>query len=364
MTKDRPEHKFRRKHKHRRGPRGAVPGTLIVDPEAPRPIIRVMAYGPEELREEQITDIRSLEALLHKWPVLWVNVDGLGDTNVISQLGEIFGLHRLALEDVINVHQRPKVEQYDECLFLVARMLFLSENLETEQVSMFVGKGFVLTFQEQVRDCFDPVRDRIRKSLGRIRRAPVDYLGYALLDAIVDSYFPILEHYGERLEALEEEIITSPAEKTISRIHQNKRDLLTLRRTLWPLRDAINSLLRDETTFFTNETRIYLRDCYDHTIQIIDMLESYRETASGLLDVHLSSLSNRMNDVMRVLTVIATIFMPLSFLAGIYGMNFNSEISPWNMPELNWRWGYPFALGLMLAVFTGLIFYFREKRWL
>ncbi len=364
MRKDRPEHKPHRKRRHRRGPLGAVPGTLLVDPEAPRPIIRTLAYDPTELREKEITDIRSLGDFLHKWPVLWVNVDGLGDANIISQLGEIFGLHRLALEDVINVHQRPKVEQYDRYLFLVAHMLFLSESLETEQVSFFVGKGFVLTFQEQVRDCFDPVRDRIRKGLERIRGAPADYLVYALLDAILDSYFPILERYGERLEALEEEIITNPDEKTISRIHQNKRDLLALRRALWPLRDAINSLLRDATAFFAAETRIYLRDCYDHTIQIIDMLESYRETASSLLDIHLSSISNRMNEVMKVLTIIATIFMPLTFLAGIYGMNFNPEKSPWNMPELNWRWGYPFALGLMFAIFAGLAAYFRRKRWL
>jgi magnesium transporter len=363
MRTDTPQTKTRKPRKHR-APRGVAPGTLAVDPEAPQPVIRVMGYGPEELHEEEIRDVGALKGLRGKWPVLWVNVDGLGDAETIARLGEFFGLHRLALEDVVSVHQRPKVESYGEYVFVVLRTLFGNEKLHSEQLSLFLGKDFVLTFQERPGDCFDPVRDRIRKGQGRIREAKQDYLAYSLFDAIVDSYFPVLEGYGERLEELEKEVIVQADETTISRILGIKRDLLTLRRALWPMRDIFNSLLRDTTAHFTEETRIYLRDCYDHTFQVIDMLENYRESALGLLDVYLSSVSNRMNSVMKVLTIIATIFMPLSFIAGVYGMNFNAQRSPWNMPELNWYWGYPFALAVMVAVVGGMLLFFRRRGWL
>lgn len=222
--------------------RGQPPGTLAVDPNAPRPVVRVLAYGPDDCTEQKIDDLEDLHAFLAKWPVTWVNVDGLGDAETILKLGEIFHLHRLALEDVVGVHQRSKVEQYDRFHFVVVRMPVLAERAETEQVSLFLGEGFVLTFQERVGDCLDPVRDRIRKGGGRIRQAGADYLAYSLIDAIVDGYFPVLEQYGEQLEAVEEEILDRPSNQSAIRVHEIKRDLLTLRRAVWPMREAVNAL--------------------------------------------------------------------------------------------------------------------------
>lgn len=348
----------------RRTPPGAVPGTITVDPEAPKPVIAIMAYGPDGLVEQHIESPHEIAAYLQEWPVVWINVDGLGDKEVIQQLGTLFELHRLALEDVVNVHQRPKIEEYDDQLFFVARMVYQNEGIETEQLSMFLGAGFVLTFQERAGgDCFTPVRDRLRKGAGRIRAGSADFLAYCLIDALVDAYFPIIEIYGDYLENLEDEVLESPTRKTVNDIHRARRDLLLLRRAIWPLREAINAILRDRCAIFSPETRIYLRDCYDHTIQILDLVEAYRELVSDLMDVYLSSLSARMNEVMKVLTVIATIFIPMTFIASIYGMNFDPEISPWNMPELEWYFGYPFAMGLMLAAFVIQIYYFWRKGW-
>jgi magnesium transporter len=344
-------------------PPGASPGTISVDPEAPRPVIHVTAYGPDKLEERDIEGPSAIRGLLGSFPVVWVNVDGLGDAGVLTALGEIFGIHPLALEDVVNVHQRAKVEQYGETLFIVARMASLTEALETEQISMFLGKGFVLTFQERQGDCLDPVRERIRKSKGRIRQAGADYLTYALLDAVVDNYFPILEGYGERMEDLEREA-AEPSGETAARIHDVKRDLRNLRRAIWPHRESVGSLLRDGFEIVSDETRVYLRDCYDHTIQILDLVEGYREQGSDLMNMYMSGISNRMNEIMKVLTIIATIFIPLTFIAGIYGMNFNPEKSPLNMPELNWYWGYPFAICLMAASAIGLLLFFRRRKWL
>lgn len=349
----------------RHPPPGTPPGTLIVDPESPHPVIRVLAYGLDEVVEQEISEPRRVGDFLDKWPVLWVDVEGLGDVETIRTLGELFGLHRLALEDVLNVHQRPKIEQYGNYCFIVTRMVSLGEHLETEQLNLFLGRNFVLTLQEgRPGDCLDIIRERIRQKRGRIREAGLDYLAYALLDTIVDCYFPILEEYGERLEACEDAILARPDGETVARIHEIKRNLLTLRRAVWPQREIFNSLLHEETPFVMHETRFYLRDCYDHVSQLIDLIETYRELGSDLTDVYLSSVSNRTNEIMRVLTVIATIFIPLTFIAGVYGMNFNPNASPWNMPELNWFWGYPFALLLMLIVAAGQLLFFRRKGWL
>lgn len=361
-------HKHRRRKSrtyYRRTPPGTPPGTLVADPEAPHPVIRILAYGPEEVVEHEITEPGRVRDFLNKWPVLWVDVEGLGDVETIRTLGEVFGLHRLALEDVLSVHQRPKIEQYGEYYFIVTRMVRLGEHLETEQLSLFLGKNFILTFQEGwPGDCLDLIRERIRQKGGRIREVGLDYLAYALLDAIVDCYFPILEEYGERLEAFEDEILTRPYGDTVARIHEIKRNLLTLRRAIWPQRETFNTLLRDELPLVTNETRLYLRDCYDHVTQLIDLIETHRELGADLIDVYLSSISNRTNEIMRVLTVISTIFIPLTFIAGVYGMNFNSSASPWNMPELNWFWGYPLSLALMAAVALGQLIFFRRRGWL
>ncbi len=343
---------------------GAPPGSVVIDPQAPHPIIHLIAFGPQDVREQEVKDPGQISGFLEKWPVVWVNVDGLGDASVIGGLGEIFGIHRLALEDVVNAHQRAKVEQYEKHLFVVGRMVGMTDRIETEQVSLFLGKGYVLTFQARAGDCFDPVRNRIRKSGSRLRGSGPDYLAYALMDAVIDYYFPVLEKYGERLESMEEEVVTNPQSQLVSQIHDIKRDLLTLRRAIWPLREAISSLVREPVPFVSDETRIYLRDCYDHTVQIIDLLENYREVASSLMEVYLSSTSNRLNEVMKILTMFMAVFIPLSLITGIYGMNFHSDKSPWNMPELEWYWGYPFALGLMALLAIGMFVYFRRKGWL
>ncbi len=349
----------------RRTAPGESPGTIVVDPDAPAPAITVLSYGPKGFVEEQVEGPYCIPEFLQKWPITWINVDGLGDKVVLQQLGTMFELHRLALEDVVNVHQRPKVEQYDEQLFFVARMVYQSEGIETEQLSMFMGENYILTFQERPGgDCFRPVRERIRKGLGRIRCEGADFLAYCLIDALVDAYFPIIELYGDQLEDLEDEVLESPARGLVNDIHRVRRDLLMLRRAIWPLREAINAILRDRSGSFTNETRVYLRDCYDHTIQILDLVEAYREIVSDLMDVYLSSLSAKLNEVMRVLTVISTIFIPMTFIASIYGMNFHTEKSPWNMPELEWAFGYPFVIGLMAAIAGVQLWFFWRKGWL
>ena len=341
---------------------GMSPGTLVSHPDAPHPVIRVMAYGPGPLVEEEVQDLGRIRDLVGVHAVTWVNVDGVGHAPTIEALGGIFQLHPLALEDVVNVTQRPKVEDYDEHLFIVARMA-VTLGAATEQLSLFLGRNFVLTFQEErPGDCLEPVRVRLRKG-GRICHAGPDYLAYALLDAIVDSYFPVLEGYGDELEQLESIILARPDESVPQRLHALKRDLEPLRRILWSFRDAFTALGRDEGPLISDSTRIFLRDCYDHTLRLIDLLENLRETGSGLMDLYLSTLSHKLNEIMKVLTIMATVFMPLSFIAGIYGMNFDRTRSPWNMPELGWPWGYPLALGLMFAVGGGMLLYFRRRGW-
>jgi len=352
---------------NRRTPPGAAPGTLVADPAAPKPIVRLLAYGPAGCVERElrtIAEVNQIPQFVEQYPVTWINVEGLGDADVVSRIGKIFELHPLALEDVLNTHQRSKVEQYGDTLFIVARVIEGGVRLESDQLGMFLGKRFVVTFQHLIGDCLDPVRDRIRQGRGIIRTSGADYLAYSLLDSVVDSYFPILEAFGEEIESLEEAIISEKDDGIISAIHDVKGKLLLIRRSVWPLREALHVLARDPIPVIQSETRIYLRDCMDHTYQMIDLLETYRELASDLLDLYHSSLSNRMNEVMQVLTVIATIFIPLTFIVGVYGMNFDTHVSPWNMPELEWYWGYPAIWAVMLAVAGGLLVFFRRKGWL
>jgi magnesium transporter len=342
----------------------APPGTLRSSPNAAKPVLRVIAYGPDDFVEEKVTSIDDVAAYLAKWPVVWLNVDGLGDVTLLERLGGMFRLHPLALEDVTTLNQRAKLEEYSDHLFFVARMAEFTERIQTEQVSLFMGPHFVVTLQEKPGDCLDPVRERIRNGRGRVRSAGPDYLSYAILDAIVDGYFPILEAYSERLEEMEEEVILRPTDDALLEIRRVKRDLLRLRRAVWPLREALSSAMREGSTYFTEDTGVYLRDCYDHVIQAIDMVETYRELGSGLMDAHMSSVSNRMNEVMKVLTIFASIFIPLTFIAGIYGMNFNPEASRWNMPELNQPYGYIGAWAVMVLVAVIMMLYFRAKGWL
>ena len=361
-------HKNRKQRMHgsafsRRSLPGSAPGTLIVDPNAPKSSIHVVAYDPQRVVEKDIEDVQMVRSFLGQWPVTWINVSGLGDLSVITKLGEIFNIHRLALEDVINVHQRPKVEQYKDYCYIVVRAVLEKEGYASEQVSIFLGKNFVLSFQEQARSYFDPIIVRIREGKGRTRTAGPDHLTYALIDAIIDGYFPVLERFGELVESLEDSIIAQPGAQFIEQIHDMRHGLLTLRRAAWPLREAMATLYRDPIPLIDDEERVYLRDCYDHMVQIIDLLENYRDVTSGLMEVYLSSISNRTNEIMKVLTSITVVLLPLTLIAGIYGMNFDTGASPWNMPELTWRAGYPFALGLMALVALILILYFRIKGW-
>ncbi|MBC7833843.1 MAG: magnesium/cobalt transporter CorA [Phycisphaerales bacterium] len=353
---------------HRRTPPGSTPGTLVPDPAAAAPVIHIIAYGPEGLHEETVPNLGALEAIRSKWPVVWVNVDGLGDARVLEECGRQFGLHRLALEDVINTYQRPKVEAYPGCLFIVTRMAREQPDpavpLDTEQLSIFLGAGFVLTFQDKPGDSLEPVRQRIRQDSGRIRRVRADYLAYALVDASIDGYFPLLEHVGERLEELEDAVMVTSDAACVQRLHQLKRDLIGVRRAMWPLRDAMNILIREPSPLIEDDTKIFLRDCYDHTIQIIDLVEMYRELAADLMQMYLSQVNNRMNEVMKFLALISTIFIPLNFIASIYGMNFDPDTSPYNMPELRWRFGYVGALIVMSVVGALLFLYFARKGWL
>lgn len=341
-------------------------GTLCVDPNAPKPEVDVMAYGPDELFEAKLDDLRWVEDHKDKYPVLWINVDGLGDSFVVGELGRIFNLHKLALEDVVHGNQRPKVDIYEGHLFISLRMLYRNEGrVETEQLSIFLGKGFIISFQEGIPgDCFNPVRERLRKEGTRLRAAHPDFLAYSLLDSVIDAYFPYLEDLGEQLEHLEDKVMTEPSREVIQEIHMVKRDLLVVRRAVWPLREAINPLLREDTPLVAHETRVFLRDAYDHCIQVVDLIETYRDLGSSLMDIYLSSISNKMNEVMKVLTIITTIFVPLTFVAGVYGMNFNTEKSPLNMPELNSYYGYPMCWAVMLAIAGVEIYYFWRKGWI
>ena len=279
----------------------------------------------------------------------------------MEKLGKEFGLHPLVLEDVLNTGQRPKFEDFEKHFFVVLKMLSYNEELqavENEQVSLIVGENFVISFQERVGDVFEQIRERIRNAKGRIRKAGADYLAYALIDAIVDSYFAILERISEKIESMEEALVGDPSEKTLHQIHSMKREMISLRKSIWPLREVVSGLQRSESSIIQETTGIYLRDVYDHTIQIIDTIESLRDMVSGMLDIYLSSISNKMNAVMKVLTIIATVFIPLTFVAGIYGMNFEL------MPELKWKYGYAAVWCVMLIMAAIMFGYFRRKRWL
>ncbi|OUL36652.1 magnesium and cobalt transport protein CorA [Nostoc sp. T09] len=347
---------------------GTIPGTLFIDENAEYPEIILIDYNQNDYIRKQIETPEECISYLDKTSVTWVDVQGLGNQDILQRLGKVFELHPLVLEDIVNVPERPKTEDYEDQLLIIARMVVPKEiafGFYSEQVSFILGKTYLLTVQEEPEhDCFEAVRSRIEKSKGIIRKSGADYLTYALLDAIIDGFFPVLERYGELIEDLEEEVIVKPTQKTLQKIYQIRRELLQIRRAIWPQRDVISSLMRDSGELISDEVRMYLRDCYDHAIQVIDMVETYRELTSGLMDVYLSAVSNKMNEIMKLLTVVSSIFIPLTFVAGIYGMNFNTEKSPYNMPELNWYWGYPMCLAIMAAIGGGLLFFFWRRGWL
>ena len=349
--------------KHRSQKAGAVPGTLIHVGERKIESVRitVIDYSEESFQEKQVPTIEECFEFKGTPTVTWINIDGIHQIDVIEKIGRQFDLHPLILEDILNTEQRPKFEDFGSYIYVVLKMLSYSEQqqkVRAEQVSIVLGSNFVISFQESVGDVFDSVRERIRSAKGRVRKMGSDYLAYSLIDAIVDNYFIILEKLGEKVEAMEERLLKFPTEQTLRQIHGLKREMIFLRKSVWPLRELIGGLQRSESELVDKTTALYLRDVYDHTIQIIDTIESLRETVTGMLEIYLSSISNRMNAVMKVLTMIATIFIPLTFIAGIYGMNFKY------MPELGWRFGYALVWLVIIVIVIGMIIYFRRKRWL
>jgi magnesium transporter len=343
---------------------GLSPGTLvhIGNKKIEKVRIGLIDYDETQLQEKEPKTIEECFPFKDLPTVTWVNIDGLHDIQIMEKVGKHFNLHPLVLEDILNTEQRPKIEDFDDYIFIVLKMLYCDENddeIRAEQVSVILGSNFVLSFQEREGDIFNPLRERIRSGKGRVRKMGPDYLAYSLLDAIVDNYFVVLEKLGEQIEGMEEELVTNPTPETLQKIHNLKREMIFLRKSVWPLREVVSRLERGESSLIKEATAIYLRDIYDHTIQVIDTIETYRDMLSGMLDIYLSSISNRMNQVMKVLTIIATIFIPLTFVAGIYGMNFQY------MPELKWHWVYPWAFWLvMLGVAGVMLLYFRKRKWL
>lgn len=341
---------------------GSEPGTLNIEPDANPSRIVLIDYDSE--RAIRKTDVlpQALQPYLGTNTVSWMDVQGLGSEVVLKDMGDIFKLHPLLLEDIVNVPQRPKVEDYNKQLMVITHMVRpnrTGDGFDSEQVSFVLGKRYLLTFQEEeLEDCFDLVRDRIRGNQGRVRKEGADYLFYLLLDVLIDGYFPVLESYGERIELLEDEILRHPTYEMMEEMYDVRRELLALRRLIWPMRNMMNILIRGTNDLISHDVQIYLRDCYDHVIQLLDIIETYRELAASLMDVYLSSMSNKMNEVVKFLTVISTIFIPLTFIVGLYGMNFKY------MPELNWHWGYFASLLLMAAIAGSLLYFFWRWGWL
>jgi magnesium transporter len=343
---------------------GLPPGALVHvgQKKIEKAKITIIDYDEVIFREKEAKKIEESFPFKDEPTVTWINIDGLHEVEIIEKIGRHFDVHPLLLEDILNTEQRPKMQDFEDYIFVVLKMLYYNntENgiLSTEQMSLILGKNFVISFQEREGDAFHAIRDRIRNAKGRIRKMGPDYLAYSLMDAIVDGYFAILEKLGEKIEDIEEELVTNPTPETLKTIHGLKRDMIYLRKSVWPLREVVSNLERGESKLIKETTIIYLRDIYDHTIQVIDTIETFRDVLSGMLDIYLSSISNRMNEVMKVLTIIATIFIPLTFIAGVYGMNFKY------MPELEEPWGYPAVWSVMIIIGISMLFYFRRKKWI
>ncbi len=341
---------------------GAAPGTMvhIGQHKLEATSAQLFDYSADDLLEQPLSDLAGYRRAAVSDRVSWVNLDSVNQADAVESLGNTFDLHPLVMEDILNTDQRPKIEDYDGYLYIVLRMLRFDKEqrqIHSEQVSLILGSDFVLSFQELPGDVFDGVRQRLRAGR-RIRFMRADYLAYALLDAVVDHYFEMLEHIGDQVEELEDQLIDKPGTDSLTRIHHYKREMLLLRKSIWPLREVLSRLARDDSPLISQETRLYLRDVYDHAIHVIDNIDTIRELLMGMLDLYVSSVSKRMNEIMKVLTIFASLFMPLTFIVGIYGMNFDV------MPELHWRWGYPVVMLGMLVIVLGLLVVFRRKRWL
>ena len=341
---------------------GLPPGTLMApqEPDVKKPVITLFQFDKDTITEKSITS-EELKELQDTSSVIWINIDGLDDVDIFHTIGELFSIHDLSLEDILNIDQRPKLEEHEGYILAIVKMIYLdsaSNQIEVEQVSMILHDNIVFTFQEKPGDVFTPIRERLRNNKGRIRSRGADYLLYALLDAIVDNYYGIFELLGEQITDCENDVINSPSLSTSTKIHSIRNKLILLRRSIWPLRDVVTELRRNESDMFRKDTEPFLRDLYDHTVHNIEAMETYRDMLSGLLDGYNNAVSNRMNEIMKILTIISTLFIPLSFMAGLYGMNFKY------MPELEWQWGYPVLLLVMAGVIAGLLLYFRRKKWI
>jgi magnesium transporter len=352
--------KFTRKRAEKTG---LPPGTpvFIGDKKIEKTRVTVLDYDETQFQEKEVSKIEECFPFKETSTITWINVDGVHDVELVQKLGNNFLLHPLIIEDIVNTQQRPKMEESEDYIYIVLKMLYIdpeSNITQGEQVSLVFGNNYVVSFQEREGDIFEIIRERIRKGKGRIRNRGADYLAYAIIDAVVDHYFILLEKQGEKIEELEEEVVSDPKSETLHEIHRLRREMIFLRRSVWPLRELVNSLERGESSLIDKSTRIYLRDVYDHTIQVIDTLETYRDMLTGMHDTYLSSLSNRMNEVMKVLTIIATIFIPLTFIAGIYGMNFEF------IPELKWRWAYFGVWGVIIIIAVSMLLFFKRRKWL
>ncbi len=349
-------------------PPGTSPGTLVASEGAgvEKVTIQLMDYTDTDFTENKLATPDECQPYLDNDSVTWIHLQGQIQAATIKDIGHIFELHPLALEDVLNKGQRPKMEAYDDMLFVIMSMpTVLNGAIIIEQVSIFLGENYIISFHAGSFDPFEPLRNRLRKKSGRIRNQKADYLVYCILDLVIDQGYPVLERFGEDVEMIEETLLSSaPKKSALAEIHRIRRELLLLRRNLWPQREVLNILLRGEHAQFEQSTQIYLRDCYDHTIQILELIENYREMAASMIDIYLSSVSQRLNEIMRVLTMIATIFIPLTFIVGLYGMNFSHPDSPWAMPELHLYYGYPMVWGVMIAIVIGMLIYFKRKDWL
>lgn len=361
--------------KSRRSKPGSSPAVLmphLVDGVGRKPVIRLIEFDETHLEEKEIDNVTDVISRLANGKVTWINIDGLGDIEALQELGKLFNLHPLTLEDVLNTGQRPKIEPHDDHVFIVAQMVYHDKKLHIcgEQVSFFVGEHFLITVQEEAEyDVFDPVRTRIRAGRGNIRKSGPDYLAYALLDSIIDHYYPVLESIGNAIEDVEDDLLNKPTREMVEIIHHCRRNLTQLRRFVWPTRDVVSGLLHDSTGLFKDTTKVFMRDCYDHTVQIMDLVESYKDITNGLMDIYHSSLGLRTNEIMRVLTVITSIFIPLTFVVGIYGMNFapqslTGEQMPLNMPELYHPHGYIWIIGIMGTIALIQLAIFKKMKWL
>ena len=349
---------------------GQAPGTLqyVGEKRLDEIKITIHDYDEDHAKTLEITDIEECRPYLENPSNTWIRVWGLHDIEKLKSIWSYFDLHPLVQEDIVNTHQRPKAEEYEDNIFFVLRMLKYNEQdpsvLDSEQISIVLGENYVLSFQESDVPHFAPVLQRLQIVGSRLRRLGPDYLAYALIDTVVDNYFNVLDQMGEQMESTEEELLTDPTAETFHRIHVLRREAVFFRKSIWPLRDTINSVLRDQSKFIDESINVYLRDVYDHMVQIIDNIENYRDMIMGMHDMYMTHISNKMNEVMKVLTIIATIFIPLTFVAGIYGMNFDPEASPYNMPELSWYYGYPAFWVVMIVIATSLVLYFKRKDWL